>query len=103
MLSPEVPDLRGVGADDKPRPNIADDGQQVFHTFALIAELAYEAFLLPNHRERHALRLIRDRLLVGPVGSRYAPAEVDERFFRNVDAEGRTALCSAAARSFTGS
>src|SRR5918992_6325228 len=45
MLSPEVPDLRSVGADDKPSPNIADDGQQVFHTFALVAGLANEAFL----------------------------------------------------------
>ena len=32
MLTPEVPDLRDVGADDNPGPNIADDGQQVFHT-----------------------------------------------------------------------
>jgi hypothetical protein len=32
MLSPEVPDLRGVGADDEPSPNIADNGHQVRHT-----------------------------------------------------------------------
>ena len=45
MLSPEVRDLRGVGADDKRTPNIADHGQEVRHTFALVAGLRDEAFL----------------------------------------------------------
>ena len=40
MLSPEVRDLRGVGADDNPSPNITDHGQQVRHTYALVAGLA---------------------------------------------------------------
>ena len=40
-----------------------------------------------HRRERHALGLVRDRLPVGPLGRRDAPAEIDERLFRDVDAE----------------
>jgi len=36
----------------------------------------------------HALRLIGDGFLVRPSCRRHAPAEVDERLFRNVDPEG---------------
>ena len=43
---------------------------------------------LPHRRERHALRLICDRLPVGPAGGQHALPEVDECCFRNVDAEG---------------
>ena len=41
-----------------------------------------------HRRELHALRLICDGLLLGPARGSNAPAEVDERLFRNVDAEG---------------
>ena len=47
-----------------------------------------------HRRERHALRLIRDRLPVGPPGRRDAPAEIDECLFRNVDAEGADCVVS---------
>ena len=43
---------------------------------------------LPNHRERHALRLIRDGLLFGPPRGSYAPAKLREILVRNVDPEG---------------
>src|SRR5258708_40176863 len=41
-----------------------------------------------HRRELYALRFIRDRFPVGPPRRVDAPAQVDERLFRNVDAEG---------------
>src|ERR687898_2082702 len=41
-----------------------------------------------HRRERHALGLICDGLLFGPLRGRDAATEVDEILFRNVDAEG---------------
>src|SRR5215213_4422471 len=41
-----------------------------------------------HRRELHALGLIRDGLLFGPVRGRDAATEVDEILFRNVDPEG---------------
>src|ERR1700674_790524 len=41
-----------------------------------------------NRRELHALRFIRDRFPVRPPRRVDAPAQIDERLFRNVDAEG---------------
>ena len=43
---------------------------------------------LLRHRERDALRLIGDGLLLRPARVHDAPAQVDERCFRNVDVEG---------------
>jgi hypothetical protein len=41
------------------------------------------------HRgQRHALRVVRDGLLLGPLRRRDAPAEVVESLLRNVDVEG---------------
>src|SRR5262249_37224351 len=40
-----------------------------------------------NHRERHALRLIRDGLLLGPVRGRDASAEVGQVLVWHVDLE----------------
>ena len=42
---------------------------------------------LPHRRELHALGLICDRLAVRPPGRRDPSAEIEERLFRNVDAE----------------
>jgi hypothetical protein len=39
-------------------------------------------------RERHALRLICDGFLLGPLRGRDAPAKIGEFLFRNVDVEG---------------
>jgi hypothetical protein len=41
-----------------------------------------------NHRERHALRLIRDRLLLGPVRGRDASTQVLQGLIGDVDVEG---------------
>ncbi len=41
-----------------------------------------------HRRELHALRFIRDRFPVRPSCRVDAPAQIDERLFRNVDAEG---------------
>ena len=41
-----------------------------------------------HHRERHALGLIRDGLLLGPVRGRDASTEVVQGLVRNVDVEG---------------
>jgi hypothetical protein len=41
-----------------------------------------------NHRERHALRLICDGLLLRPLRGRYASTEVVQGLIRNVDVEG---------------
>src|SRR5215203_5132162 len=41
-----------------------------------------------HRRERHALGLICDGLLFGPLRGRDAATEVGEFLFRNVDAEG---------------
>ena len=41
-----------------------------------------------NHRERHALGLICDSLLLGPIRSRDTSTEVIQSLIRDVDAEG---------------
>src|SRR5262249_39668091 len=41
-----------------------------------------------HHCERHALRLVCDGFLLGPLGGRDAPAKIGELFFRNLDVEG---------------
>ena len=47
-----------------------------------------EAGELLHGREGHALRFIRDGLLLGPLRGRDAPTEVLQRRIRNVDGEG---------------
>jgi hypothetical protein len=46
-----------------------------------------------NHRERHALRLIVDRLLLGPLRGRDASTEVVQGLVWNVDLERTNLGC----------
>ena len=48
-------------------------------------------------RELHALRLVGDGLPVGPSRGGDAPAQIDEIFLRNIDAEGANGIAAAAA------
>ena len=58
---------------------------------------------LLHRRELHALRLIRDGLLLGPPRRGDAPAQVGERLFRKVDAEGADCVvCSVLVASIFG-
>jgi hypothetical protein len=43
---------------------------------------------LLDHGQRDALRLIRDRLPLGPIRGRDAPTKIVQRFIRDVDVEG---------------
>jgi hypothetical protein len=45
-----------------------------------------------HQRECYTLRVIRDGLLLGPLGRRQAAAQIGERLFRNLDAEGACGL-----------
>ena len=41
-----------------------------------------------HHREPHALRVVGDRLALGPPGRVYASAQLGDLLLRNIDAEG---------------
>ena len=40
-----------------------------------------------EHRQRHALGIVGDGLLLGPARRRQAPAEIDEVLFGHIDVE----------------
>ena len=62
--------------------------------FSAASHLAPVVLRLPvageflHRRQGHALRLIRDRLLLGPLGGRDALAQGRQRVIRDVDVEG---------------
>src|SRR6266404_8574737 len=57
---------------------------------------------LLGRRELHALRCIRYRLLVGPLGRRDAPAEIGEVLFGSVEVEGADCVGGSEGAHWTG-
>jgi hypothetical protein len=85
---------------DKMNVEPIDLGHKLRQGVQLCLDLAPVVILRPiargvlNHRKLNALRFIRDGLLLRPPGRCQASAQIDERLFRDVDAEGADRIVS---------
>jgi hypothetical protein len=79
---------------DEVNAQSVDLGDELWQGVQLLLALAPVVLCFPvarellSHRERHALRLIRHGLLLGPARGRDPPAKVGELLLRDVDVEG---------------
>src|SRR5262249_33919618 len=86
------PDVDEVNVDSVYRSHELRQGVELRLRFPPVVVRLPVARQFPHWRQLRALRPISDRLLVRPACRRQASTEVDERLFRNLDAEGADRL-----------